>query len=397
MRARQTSRQAGRPPAAILLANAAAVAGQFGVMIFGNEVSAADAERRTRRVLLAPYGDWPNQRGLQRFQKEDAQNICNEFQSLAARVATPSSWLGIPWYEGHPDHPDFKGKPGHTRPVAVGRIKKLEAGNEGLWAEVRFNDDGERLISNESYHGHSVNWYMLPDAKDKRAFRPFSLKSVGFTNEPNIPVPAVTTANEAGGRELRFQHMAKLRAAGYGKAQSAANNWSDAAREAALEARRAHGWAHVGSYEGGKVNLYHKQHDSRFGPVHRVVVDDGEPETGAPVGFSTKEEAMKRALKYVEESGYKKDLTRPEKMAHLRSSRVKGNEPLSAGDKIKAHFESGNKLTGTVVRPHNKEGMYVAKFSQGSDAFYAVVKHSSWDDGKTHSWKEQAHEQIPED
>lgn len=240
MRARQTSRQAGRPPAAILLANAAAVAGQFGVMIFGNEVSAADAERRTRRVLLAPYGDWPNQRGLQRFQKEDAQNICNEFSSLAARVATPSSWLGIPWYEGHPDHPDFKGKPGHTRPVAVGRIKKLEAGNEGLWAEVRFNDDGERLISNESYHGHSVNWYMLPDAKDKRAFRPFSLKSVGFTNEPNIPVPAVTTANEAGGRELRFQHMAKLRAAGYGKAQSAANNWSDAAREAALEARRAH-------------------------------------------------------------------------------------------------------------------------------------------------------------
>lgn len=182
------------------------------VLFFGNEaapIAASDPETKLRRVMLAPYGDWPNRQGLQKFQKPDAENIVKEFSNVVSKILNPQSWLGLPWYEGHPDHPDFRGKPGHVRATAVGRIKSLEAGNDGLYANVRFNDDGESLIRNESYHGHSVNWFLTRD-NGGNGYRPFKLKSVGFTNEPNIPVPAVTTANA----------------------------WSDAAREAALQKRK---------------------------------------------------------------------------------------------------------------------------------------------------------------
>lgn len=219
---------------------------------FANEnISPAHEGTKLRRVLLAPYGDWPNVRGLQRFTRDDAQNIVNEFNSTVKRVLNPSSWLGLPWYEGHPDHPDFRGKAGHSRSTAVGRIKGLEAGNDGLYADVKFNEDGEKLIVNESYHGHSVNWYLREDKnsdRSRKAYRPFSLKSVGFTNEPNIPVPAVTTANAEAdatttlpaeflaANALRYQHMAKLRANGY----LAANAGTSAGVKKGWERRRGH-------------------------------------------------------------------------------------------------------------------------------------------------------------
>lgn len=173
-------------------------------------IAAANEETRLRRVMLAPYGDWPNSRGLQRFQKPDAEEIVKEFSNVVNKLLNPASWLGLPWYEGHPDHPDFRGKPGHTRATAVGRIKSLEAGDDGLYANVKFNEDGERLISNESYHGHSVNWFLTRDKQAANAFRPFRLKSVGFTNEPNIPVPAVTLANGApiGNKNAGGKHKA---------------------------------------------------------------------------------------------------------------------------------------------------------------------------------------------
>lgn len=176
--------------------------------LFGNEFSVATSDRM-RWVCVAPYGDWPNKQGLQRFTKADAQAICNEFHSV---LNTPQRILGAPWYVGHPDHPAFNERYKDTK--AYGRIKKLEAREDGLWAGVRFNGDGEKLIADEAFHGHSVNWFLKQDDRDKRAWRPFRLKSVGFTNEPNIPVNPVTTANENGvglaGNELREAHYRKL-------------------------------------------------------------------------------------------------------------------------------------------------------------------------------------------
>jgi hypothetical protein len=148
-------------------------------------------------VQLAPYGDFLNidakgHRIIQRFQKSDAETIVNEFNSL---MNTPQRLLGAPWYIGHPDHSRFKGIHIDTR--AYGRIKKLEAGEDGLYANVRFGSAGKQLLDDEAFHGHSVNWGAIPNGHENgyRIFRPVSLKSVGFTNEPQIPVLPASLAN----------------------------------------------------------------------------------------------------------------------------------------------------------------------------------------------------------
>lgn len=163
-------------------------------LAFANEVTdtlqaifANEAKITTDRwVQLSPYGDHKNSLGVQRFRKEDAITIANAFNSnLYTKL------LGLPFYIGHPDHPDFAGK--HTDTRAYGRIKELEAREDGLFANVKWNSEGKKIIEEESYGYPSVNWLVR---REGNAFRPFELRSVGFTNTPNIPVRPVSAANE---------------------------------------------------------------------------------------------------------------------------------------------------------------------------------------------------------
>lgn len=147
-------------------------------------------------VLLAPYGDWPNALGMQRFHRTDAESIVHEFGSFANSV---TRMIGLPFYVGHPDHPLFSDR--HRDTKAYGRIKALEAREEGLFGNVEWNKYGKELIEAKCYHGHSVNWKMKPQGN---VFRPVSLKSVGFTNEPNLPVPPVLAANQ------KIENMKKI-------------------------------------------------------------------------------------------------------------------------------------------------------------------------------------------
>ena len=182
-------------------------------------------------VQLSPFGDFGNKdakgnRVIQRFRKEDAEHICNEFNGLARKITQP---LGMPFYVGHPDHPRFKGQPGHSDTAAKGRGKEFAVrhdagcaactafanskdgkadlgpcGEHGLFVKMHWNHDGEELISNEAFHGHSVNWAAVPDGKEGGAviMRPVRVKSTGFTNEPNIPVTPAQLANEEPGEEI---------------------------------------------------------------------------------------------------------------------------------------------------------------------------------------------------
>jgi hypothetical protein len=201
-------------------ANSAAIAGAFleaPTSLFANIFSAVNEADKLRWVCIAPYGDWPNSQGMQRIQKSDAVKMVNEFNSL---LGTPQRMLGLPWYVGHPDHPAFANKYKDT--AAKGRIKKLEARDDGLYAGVKLNETGEKILTNEEFEGHSVNWYLKEDPKAKNVWRPFRVKSVGWTNEPNIPVPTMTTANEdangniplvfANGTELQHAHFMKIAA-----------------------------------------------------------------------------------------------------------------------------------------------------------------------------------------
>ena len=62
---------------------------------------------------------------------------------------------------------------------------------------MHWNDEGARLIANESFHGHSVNWAACRSEWKTacRFIRPVRVKSAGFTNEPNIPVRPASLAN----------------------------------------------------------------------------------------------------------------------------------------------------------------------------------------------------------
>jgi hypothetical protein len=172
-------------------------------------------------VQLSPFGDFGNVSGksrvIQRFRQEDARHICDEFNSAIRRVTQP---LGMPFYIGHPDHPRFVGQPGHEDTRAYGRGKEMQVRHDsacpacvafanstseaaapcqdhGLFVKMHWNDEGARLIANESFHGHSVNWAAIPDGMESgvQVFRPVRVKSAGFTNEPNIPVRPASLAN----------------------------------------------------------------------------------------------------------------------------------------------------------------------------------------------------------
>ncbi len=195
---------------------------------FANEFK--DAENDETLVQLAPFGSFPNVQGLQVFTPADAKAVAGDFVANAKMLVG----MGAPWYVGHPDHPMHRERYKDTS--AYGRVKGLEArsdtacgkcrdfmGNSqngfdpcaehGLFARVKFNAKGKTAIANEEFHGHSVNWRLR---KGKDGWHPFSLKSVGFTNEPNIPVPAITSANEtldcewANDEDLTMAHFKKL-------------------------------------------------------------------------------------------------------------------------------------------------------------------------------------------
>lgn len=181
---------------------------EFSVPVMvANEYVAGD--EKGAWVQLSPFGKFPNKQGMQVFNASDAQNICNEFGSVAGKIANP---FGLPVYVGHPDHPAFKDFYKDTS--AKGRIKELANRNDsncadcagfvnetsespcrkhGLFGRIKWNEDGKKLIANEEYHGHSTNWQMHREAD---GFHPHYLKSLGLTNEPGIPVPAITTANQ---------------------------------------------------------------------------------------------------------------------------------------------------------------------------------------------------------
>ena len=142
---------------------------------------------RVTHVIRDPNGSGKLTRAEQVFANSDADEIVKNFRS-SLRGKT----LGVPWYIGHPDHPDFETRDTDIR--AYGRIKDLFANGEGLMARVKFSKAGREMVENEEFSGHSPNFRVrrAPDG----SYRPIRLKSVGFTNNPKIPGIDPILANE---------------------------------------------------------------------------------------------------------------------------------------------------------------------------------------------------------
>ncbi len=140
------------------------------------------------RVQLSPYGDFAHDAGTQHLSKKEADTIVANFN--AQKIALGDKFGGLPWYIGHPDVAAFADR--FKDGKSYGWIMDLHAETDGLYANVKWNSEGKQLIEEASYKYLSPTWFIQRGVNG--VVFPMQLKSVGFTNTPNIPVAPL--ANE---------------------------------------------------------------------------------------------------------------------------------------------------------------------------------------------------------
>lgn len=151
---------------------------------------------------VAPFGNWPNIKGVQAFHKEDADKIVTAFNSFRS---AGQRHFGLPIYKGHPDVEPAR----YADDQAYGRIKELQVREGGLWGRAEFpSQEGKDLINHGKYDGHSPCWEFVPEVKNPRIIHPVKLVSVGLTNNPNIPVQPITAANSE--EFMNWKNIAKI-------------------------------------------------------------------------------------------------------------------------------------------------------------------------------------------
>ena len=140
---------------------------------------------------LSPYGEFPVEdiKGdsiMQVIDRDVASTLAANFGSLSSKFAT--FFRGIPIYEGHADDPDWcKKNPGH-RASAVGRIKSIQPGEDGIYVTAALNSDGVELLGGDApkYTGQSPFWRLSEIPGRPGYFKPVLLWSDALTNTPNI-------------------------------------------------------------------------------------------------------------------------------------------------------------------------------------------------------------------
>lgn len=155
-----------------------------------NELTLAEGEKE-KHYLYCRYGTYPQTvPGIgviqQVVDREAAEEIVSNFRQAAGLEVL---FKGVPHYEGHPDDPSWLSQnPGH-KAIAVGRIKKVEAGDDGIYVTSIFNTYGVPLLSGNApaYDGHSPRWRLTAIPGKPKHYRPVMLISDGLTNNPNIP------------------------------------------------------------------------------------------------------------------------------------------------------------------------------------------------------------------
>lgn len=172
--------------------------------------------------LVVPYGEYPQEillsaedartaRALghqvaangaviavQVMDNQAAMSMANDLASLGRKITT--LFRGLPIYNGHPYHPDPARRSNYPDKRAYGWSKAIEATNDGMRIAVDYNQLGTEAVNDAQLVYHSPQWKMelLPIQRGEPIrCRPFRLISIGLTNEPNIPVPAIVAANES--------------------------------------------------------------------------------------------------------------------------------------------------------------------------------------------------------
>jgi len=139
-------------------------------------------------ILLAPLGDHLHSEGQQRLDLKTARALAHNFASLWQKVQR--RFGGLPIFIGHPDAPEFQGKPGHLDTKSYGWIAHLAARDDGLYMQAHWSEAGEALLRNGHYKYLSPRW-LVEEGVDGY-FYPLRLLSVGLTNFPVIAGEAIS-------------------------------------------------------------------------------------------------------------------------------------------------------------------------------------------------------------
>lgn len=179
-------------PNMILAANEGELMGntEGGEAVF--EIEQADS-------MFIPYGEYPHKHGLQIFDKAAGNAILASHDGFLGKVKRAVG-MSYPVYVGHPDLPGSK----DTDKKAYGWIETIAVENMGMRLGVKWSAEGRALVENAHYKFYSPLWWIRP-ATGKKGYMPVSLKSVGLTNQPNIPVPALANEYEAEETEEQSQ------------------------------------------------------------------------------------------------------------------------------------------------------------------------------------------------
>ncbi|MGF1485418.1 MAG: phage protease [Opitutales bacterium] len=162
-----------------------------------NENEASSQPSPSQWLRLAEYGEWPHPGGLQRFTRNAARDMVDNFRSLRGRLAR--RFGGLPLYIGHPDDASFAGRPGHQDTRAYAWIRDLQARADGLYILPRWSEEGRHLLADAFYKFLSPRWALHPQPDGSLV--PVRLVSVGLTNHPNIPGEAI--ANQQSRQQQR--------------------------------------------------------------------------------------------------------------------------------------------------------------------------------------------------
>lgn len=134
------------------------------------QMPSAESATKELWVELIPRGT---------FSGEDGRTWHNKEPDY---VITSSDITNIPWDIEHATH--IKGPKGEPAP-AQGWVEELQNRNGAIYGRVVFNRGGQEIISERQYRYYSPTFY-FDDQGNVLAVR-----SVGFTNEPNLNVPAL--------------------------------------------------------------------------------------------------------------------------------------------------------------------------------------------------------------
>jgi hypothetical protein len=137
-------------------------------------------------IQISPIGLFPHARGFQNVDRTALENMVRNFNSFFGRLGR--RFAGVPFYVGHPDVPGFENI--YSDRKAYGWIMDLQVREDGLYARSNWSAAGRELIANGHFKFLSPFWEAkrIGERDGRGVFSPTVLKSVGLTNEPNLPV-----------------------------------------------------------------------------------------------------------------------------------------------------------------------------------------------------------------